>query len=101
MYGGGFATIPAYLRDMFGTVEVGAIHGRLLTAWSCAGVAGPALVNYIRQYQLAHGVAKSDAYSITMIICAGLLVVGFICNYLVKPVDEGHYVADLAVGAKA
>ncbi|HEY0381665.1 MAG TPA: OFA family MFS transporter [Candidatus Elarobacter sp.] len=101
MYGGGFATIPAYLRDMFGTVEVGAIHGRLLTAWSCAGVAGPVLVNYIRQYQIAHGVAKADAYSVTMIICAGLLVVGFICNYLVKPVGEGHYVADLAAGAKA
>jgi len=98
MYGGGFATIPAYLRDMFGTVQVGAIHGVLLTAWSCAGVAGPVLVNYIRQYQLDHGVAKGDAYSVTMFICAGLLVVGFICNYLVKPLDESHYVA---VGAEA
>jgi MFS family permease len=101
MYGGGFATIPAYLRDMFGTVEVGAIHGRLLTAWSCAGVAGPVLVNYIRQYQLEHGVAKGDAYSVTMLICAGLLVIGFICNYLVKPLDERHYVKVAASEAAA
>jgi MFS family permease len=92
MYGGGFATIPAYLRDMFGTVQVGAIHGVLLTAWSAAGVAGPVLVNYIREYQINHGVAKADAYSVTMYIMAGLLVVGFICNWLVKPLDESHYV---------
>ena len=92
MYGGGFATIPAYLRDMFGTIQVGAIHGVLLTAWSAAGVAGPVLVNYIRQYQLDHGVAKADAYSATMYVMAVLLVVGFICNWLVKPVDERYYV---------
>jgi MFS family permease len=91
MYGGGFATIPAYLKDMFGTMHVGAIHGRLLTAWSVAGVAGPLLVNYIRQYQIDHGVAKADAYSITMYIMAGLLVVGFICNYLVTAVDARHH----------
>jgi MFS family permease len=91
MYGGGFATIPAYLRDMFGTVQVGAIHGVLLTAWSAAGVAGPVLVNYIRQYQLDHGVPKPDAYSVTMYIMAGLLVVGFICNFLVSPVAERYY----------
>jgi MFS family permease len=99
MYGGGFATIPAYLRDMFGTVQVGAIHGVLLTAWSCAGIAGPVLVNYIRQYELAQGVAKGDAYSVTMYICAGLLVIGFICNYLVKPLDERHYIQTSAAGA--
>ncbi|MDB5041626.1 MAG: permease of the major facilitator superfamily [Candidatus Eremiobacteraeota bacterium] len=92
MYGGGFATIPAYLRDMFGTVQVGAIHGVLLTAWSAAGIAGPVLVNYIRQYQLDHGVPKAEAYSVTMYIMAVLLVVGFICNYLVRPLDERHYV---------
>jgi len=92
MYGGGFATIPAYLRDMFGTVQVGAIHGVLLTAWSAAGVAGPVLVNYIREYQINHGVAKADAYSVTMYIMAALLIVGFICNWLVKPLDERHYV---------
>jgi MFS family permease len=92
MYGGGFATIPAYLRDMFGTVQVGAIHGVLLTAWSAAGVAGPVLVNYIRQYQLDRGVPKAEAYSVTMYIMAVLLLVGFVCNYLVKPLDERHYV---------
>ena len=90
MYGGGFATIPAYLRDMFGTIQVGAIHGRLLTAWSTAGVLGPVLVNYIREYQIAHGVAKADAYTITMYIMAGLLVVGFFCNLFVRPVHERH-----------
>jgi MFS family permease len=87
MYGGGFATIPAYLRDLFGTVQVGAIHGRLLTAWSTAGVLGPVLVNYIREYEIAHGVAKADAYTVTMHIMAGLLVIGFICNLLVRPLD--------------
>jgi MFS family permease len=87
MYGGGFATIPAYLRDMFGTIQVGAIHGRLLTAWSTAGVLGPVLVNYIREYEIGHGVAKADAYTTTMHIMAGLLVVGFVCNLLVRPVD--------------
>ncbi|HTY94195.1 MAG TPA: OFA family MFS transporter [Steroidobacteraceae bacterium] len=87
MYGGGFATIPAYLRDMFGTRYVGAIHGMLITAWSVAGVLGPVLVNYIRQYQIEHGVAKADSYDTTLYIMAALLVVGLICNALVKPVD--------------
>ena len=91
MYGGGFATIPAYLRDLFGTIEVGAIHGALLTAWSVAGVAGPVLVNYIRQYQIDRGVAQADAYSVTMYIMASLLVVGLICNFAIRPVDERHY----------
>jgi MFS family permease len=86
MYGGGFATIPAYLRDMFGTRYVGAIHGMLITAWSVAGVLGPVLVNYIRQYQIDHGVAKAEAYNTTLYIMAGLLVVGLICNSLVRPV---------------
>jgi MFS family permease len=94
MYGGCFATVPAYLADMFGTRMVGAIHGRLLTAWSTAGVLGPVLVNYIREYQLEHGVARADAYTITMYILAGLLVVGFICNWLVKSVAEQHYMDD-------
>ena len=88
MYGGGFATIPAYLRDLFGTAQVGAIHGRLLTAWSAAGVAGPVLVNYIREYQIEHGVAKTEAYTVTMYIMAGLLLVGFICNLLVHPIKR-------------
>ncbi len=94
MYGGGFATVPAYLADMFGTKMVGAIHGRLLTAWSTAGVLGPVLVNYIRDYQLDHGVPKAQAYSITMYILAGLLVFGFICNWLVKSVAEQHYMTE-------
>jgi MFS family permease len=87
MYGGGFATIPVYLKDLFGTLQVGAIHGRLLTAWSAAGVVGPALVNYLREYQLSQNVPKAQAYSVTMYIMAGLLVLGFIANFLVKPVD--------------
>ncbi|MEP6618302.1 MAG: OFA family MFS transporter [bacterium] len=85
MYGGGFATIPAYLRDMFGTMQVGAIHGRLLTAWSTAGVLGPVLVNYIREYRIAGGVPKAEAYGVTMYVMAGLLVVGFVANLLVRP----------------
>ena len=90
MYGGGFATIPAYLRDLFGTMHVGAIHGRLLTAWSLAGVAGPVLVNYIREYQIGHGVPKSEAYSVTMYLMASLLIVGFGANWLVKTVSPEH-----------
>ena len=93
MYGGGFATVPAYLADMFGTKMVGAIHGRLLTAWSTAGVLGPVLVNYIREYQLEHGVARAEAYSITMYILAGLLLVGFACNWLVTTVHEKYHMS--------
>ena len=95
MYGGGFATIPAYLKDIFGVQYVGAIHGRLLTAWSAAGVFGPVLVNYIRQYQIDHGVAKADAYSITMYLMAGLLLVGLICNLLVRAEHERHFIEDV------
>ncbi len=91
MYGGGFATIPAYLKDVFGTRYVGAIHGRLLTAWSAAGVFGPVLVNYIRQYQIDNGVPKADAYSVTMYIMAGLLLVGFALNWFMHPVHERHH----------
>jgi len=91
MYGGGFATIPAYLSDLFGTKMVGAIHGRLLTAWSTAGVFGPLLVGYIRQYQLDHGVAKAQVYSITMYILSGLLAIGFVCNALVRPLPEKDF----------
>lgn len=101
MYGGGFATIPAYLRDMFGTIQVGAIHGRLLTAWSMAGIAGPVLVNYIREYEIAHGVAKADAYTTTMHLMAALLVVGLICNLLVRPVHERHAEVDDRAAARA
>jgi MFS family permease len=88
MYGGGFATVPAYLRDMFGTRYVGAIHGMLITAWSMAGIFGPVLVNYIRQYQIDHGVPKTQAYNTTMYIMAALLVVGFFCNLFVRAVHH-------------
>ena len=90
MYGGGFATIPAYLRDMFGTYQVGAIHGRLLTAWSVAGVLGPQLVSYIRDYQLNNGVPKAQAYSVTMYVMCGMLLIGFICNFAMRPVDPKY-----------
>jgi MFS family permease len=91
MYGGGFATIPAYLRDIFGIYQVGAIHGRLLTAWSVAGVLGPVLINYIRQYQIDHGVPKAQAYSVTMYIMCGLLLIGFLCNFAMRAVDQKHH----------
>ncbi|MGO9485941.1 MAG: OFA family MFS transporter [Rhodomicrobium sp.] len=93
MYGGGFATVPAYLKDMFGTRYVGAIHGLLITAWSAAGVFGPVLVNYIRQYQIDSGVPKAQAYNTTMYIMAGLLVVGFICNALIGAVHRRFHMA--------
>jgi MFS family permease len=91
MYGGGFSTVPAYLRDMFGTRYVGAIHGILLTAWSAAGIVGPVLINYIREYNITHGVPKAEAYNVTMYIMAGLLVIGFIANFFVKAVDKRHH----------
>ena len=97
MYGGGFATIPAYLRDMFGTMQVGAIHGRLLTAWSVAGILGPVLVNYIREYQIGNGVPKAQAYTVTMYIMVGVLLIGFISNLLVKEVNKKYHYVDRAV----
>jgi len=96
MYGGGFATVPAYLRDMFGTRYVGAIHGMLLTAWSMAGIFGPVLVNYIREYNVTHGVAAAQAYNTTMYVMAGLLVIGFICNAFIRAVNERHYIREPA-----
>jgi MFS family permease len=91
MYGGGFATVPAYLADIFGTAFVGGIHGRLLTAWAAAGVAGPVLINYIRAYEVGHGVAKADAYTMTLHIMVVLLLLGFVCNLLIKRVDAKHH----------
>lgn len=92
MYGGGFATIPAYLRDLFGTKQVGAIHGRLLLAWSAAAILGPVLINYLRQYQLeVKGLPAAEVYSVTMYIMAGLLLIGLLCNLLVTPVREVFY----------
>jgi MFS family permease len=93
MYGGGFSTVPAYLADMFGTQFVGAIHGRLLTAWSTAGIIGPVVVNYIREFQLAAGVPRDQLYNTTMYVLCAMLVAGLICNWLVKPVDPKWYMS--------
>ena len=94
MYGGGFATIPAYLADIFGTQHVGAIHGRLLTAWSLAGIIGPMLISYLREYQLALGIPTDQAYNASFKILALLLVGGFILNLLVKPVNKKFFMTD-------
>jgi MFS family permease len=94
MYGGGFSTVPAYLADVFGTQMVGAIHGRLLTAWSVAGIVGPALIAKLRETQLASGVAKNLVYDRTLYIMVGLLLIGFVCNLLVRPVHEKHRMSD-------
>jgi MFS family permease len=103
MYGGGFATVPAYLADLFGTQFVGAIHGRLLTAWSTAGIVGPVVVNYIREFQINAGVPRAQVYDFTMYILAGMLVIGFICNLMIKPVAPRWYMKEeevLALQAK-
>jgi MFS family permease len=97
MYGGGFSTVPAYLADMFGTQFVGAIHGRLLTAWSTAGIIGPVVVNYLREFQLAAGVPRDQLYNSTMYILCAMLIAGLICNYLVKPVDPKWHMSDAEV----
>jgi len=91
MYGGGFATIPAYLRDMFGTMQVGAIHGRLITAWSMAAVLGPQLVTYISEYQKSRNVPVAQSYNFTMYLMAALLVIGACCNACIRAVDSRHH----------
>ncbi|MFC5476102.1 OFA family MFS transporter [Paraherbaspirillum soli] len=91
MYGGGFATVPAYLADLFGTQMVGAIHGRLLTAWATAGILGPVVVNYMREYQLGLGMPRESVYSTTMYILAGMLVLGLLCNLMVRPIAAKHF----------
>ncbi|WP_375466168.1 OFA family MFS transporter [uncultured Methylobacterium sp.] len=99
MYGGGFATVPAYLADIFGTQFVGAIHGRLLTAWSTAGIVGPVVVNYIRQAQVDAGVTGSQLYDRTMYILAGMLALGFVANLLIRPLKPSWFMSDEAVAA--
>ncbi len=94
MYGGGFATVPAYLGDLFGTQMVGAIHGRLLTAWATAGILGPIVVNFMRDYQLGLGIPREQVYNQTMYILVGLLVIGLIANLLVRPVADKHFMTD-------
>jgi len=99
MYGGGFATIPAYLADIFGTQFVGAIHGRLLTAWSTAGIVGPVVVNYIREFEIAAGVSRDHVYDVTLYVLAGMLVGGFICNFLIRPLAPSWFMKPEEVAA--
>ena len=95
-YGGGFATVPAYLKDLFGGHQVGAIHGRLLTAWSAAGIAGPAIVNGIADSQTAAGKSGADLYELSLYIMVGVLVVGFVANLLIRPVAERYHMESKA-----
>jgi len=99
MYGGGFATVPAYLADVFGTQFVGAIHGRLLTAWSTAGIVGPVVVNYIREFEIAAGVPRESVYDVTMYVLSAMLIGGFICNYLIKPLPSKWFMKEEEVAA--
>ncbi len=94
MYGGGFATVPAYLADIFGTQMVGAIHGALITAWSVAGVVGPAIIAGLRQFQLDHHVPKNLVYDYTLYLMAFLLLCGLLCNFFIKPVDKRHWMTE-------
>jgi hypothetical protein len=94
LYGGGFATVPAYLADVFGTQMVGAIHGRLITAWSVAGVVGPALIAQLRETQLSQGIARTLVYDRTLYIMAALLILGMVCNLFVRPVAPKSFMSD-------
>jgi MFS family permease len=94
MYGGSFSTVPAYLADLFGTQHVGAIHGRVLTAWSTAGILGPVIVNYMREYQLGLGLPRAQVYNQTMYILVGLLVIGLICNLMIRPVADKWFMSE-------
>jgi len=97
-YGGGFATVPAYLKDLFGTYQVGAIHGRLLTAWAAAGVVGPLIVNGILDLAEAEpGQLTAGAYRPALFIMIGLLAVGFVANLMVKPVASKWHESKEAV----
>jgi MFS family permease len=100
MYGGGFATIPAYLADLFGTQFVGAIHGRLLTAWSTAGILGPVVVNYLHDTRLEQKIPFNEIYAPIFLVLAGMLVVGFIANLLVKPVSNEYFMSDDELAAE-
>jgi MFS family permease len=94
MYGGGFSTVPAYLADLFGTQMVGAIHGRLLTAWATAGILGPVVVNYMREYQLGLGIPRDQVYNQTMYILVGMLAIGLACNLLIRPVADKWFMTE-------
>lgn len=99
-YGGGFATAPAYLRDLFGVYQVGAIHGRLLTAWSAAGVAGPVIVNAVVEHRTAEGARGPEVYTTSLLIMVGVLAVGFVANLLIKPVAARYAVAASAASTQ-
>jgi hypothetical protein len=97
MYGGGFATIPAYLADMFGTLFVGAIHGRLLTAWSTAGILGPVLVNYLHDARLAQGISHAHVYDSIFYVLVGMLLIGLIANASIRPVAAKWHMSEAQV----
>ena len=99
-YGGGFATVPAYLKDLFGVYQVGAIHGALLTAWSAAGVAGPLIVNSVVEAGEKAGKSGPELYTPGMFIMVGALAIGFIANLLVRPVKEIHFEREETVKAE-
>ena len=99
MYGGGFATVPAYLADMFGTRFVGAIHGRLLTAWSTAGILGPVLVNYLHDSRVADKIPRDHVYDAIFYWLVGLLVIGLIANVLIRPVNAKWMMSEPAPAA--
>jgi MFS family permease len=99
MYGGGFATIPAYLADIFGTQFVGAIHGRLLTAWSTAGIIGPVIVNYMHDTRLEAGIPYDQIYAPIMLVLAGMMVIGFVANMLIKPIEDKDFMTDAELDA--
>ena len=99
MYGGGFSTIPAYLADVFGTQFVGAIHGRILTAWSTAGIIGPVVVNYIREFEISAGIPRDQVYDATMYVLCALLVGGLIANLLVRPLADKWFMSEAEVAA--
>jgi MFS family permease len=100
-YGGGFATVPAYLKDLFGTIEVGAIHGRLLTAWSAAGIAGPLIVNGLADMQESNGKSGSDLYTLSLFIMVGVLAIGFVANLMIRPVDDRFHESGAAADRTA
>jgi len=98
-YGGGFATVPAYLKDLFGSYQVGAIHGRLLTAWSAAGIAGPLIINGFLDAQGTPGELTADAYRSALFTMVGVLAVGFVANLAIRPVAARWHESDETVEA--
>ncbi|MDN5724050.1 MAG: OFA family MFS transporter, partial [Corynebacterium sp.] len=99
-YGGGFSTVPAYLKDLFGVYQVGAIHGALLTAWSAAGVAGPLIVNSVVEAGEKAGKTGPELYNPGMYIMVGALALGFIANALIRPVSKKYFEREETVRAK-